>query len=56
MAHVDIDALKAKFAHERLKRLRPVGDGQYVRVEGALSRYLRTPTRRPPSARRGPTA
>jgi cyclohexanone monooxygenase len=43
MAHVDLDALKEKYAAERLKRLRPDGNDQYIRVEGTLSHYLDDP-------------
>jgi cyclohexanone monooxygenase len=52
MAHVDIDALKEKYAAERLKRLRADGNDQYLRVEGTLAHYLDDPytpvTDRPP--------
>ncbi len=43
MTDVDIDALKEKYAAERLKRLRPDGNDQYIRVEGRLSHYLDDP-------------
>ena len=43
MAHVDIDALKERYAAERLKRLRPDGNDQYIRVAGQLSHYLDDP-------------
>ncbi|HUD69476.1 MAG TPA: NAD(P)/FAD-dependent oxidoreductase [Acidimicrobiales bacterium] len=43
MADVDIDALREKYAAERLKRLRPDGNDQYIRVEGQLSHYLDDP-------------
>jgi cyclohexanone monooxygenase len=33
---LDKDAIKAKYAEERAKRLRPEGNAQYVRVEGTL--------------------
>ena len=52
MSHVDIDTLKAKYARERLKRLRPDGNDQYIRVTGQLSHYLDDPytpvVQRPP--------
>jgi len=43
MAQVDIDTLKEKYAAERLKRLRPDGNDQYVRLAGHLSHYLDDP-------------
>jgi cyclohexanone monooxygenase len=43
MTHVDIDALREKYAAERLKRLRPDGNDQYLRVAGRLSHYLDDP-------------
>nr|WP_227462240.1 NAD(P)/FAD-dependent oxidoreductase [Desertimonas flava] len=40
---VDIDALKAKYAEERAKRLRPDGNDQYVQVAGRFAHYLVDP-------------
>ena len=40
-----MSALKAKYAEERAKRLRPDGNDQYVRLAGRLSHYLDDPYR-----------
>jgi cation diffusion facilitator CzcD-associated flavoprotein CzcO len=39
----DITALKARYAEERAKRLRPDGNDQYLRLSGQLSHYLEDP-------------
>ncbi len=39
----DLDRLKARYAEERAKRLRPDGNDQYVRLEGTLAHYLEDP-------------
>src|SRR5688572_21922421 len=40
---IDKDALKAKYAEERAKRLRPDGNEQYVQLKGQLAHYLDDP-------------
>ncbi len=40
---LDKDALRAKYAKERDKRLRPDGNDQYIRLEGQLAHYLADP-------------
>jgi cation diffusion facilitator CzcD-associated flavoprotein CzcO len=42
-APLDLDELKARYAAERAKRLRPDGNGQYVRIAGQLSHYVDDP-------------
>src|SRR6476661_4872843 len=42
-AEIDKDALRAKYAEERAKRLRPDGNSQYIRVTGKLAHYLEDP-------------
>ena len=48
----DREALKAKYAEERAKRLRPDGIHQYLRIDGRLAHYADDPytpvTERPP--------
>ena len=39
----DPDALRAKYRAERDKRLRPEGNDQYRRIEGALAHYAEDP-------------
>jgi cyclohexanone monooxygenase len=43
MSVIDKEALRAKYAHERDKRLRPDGNDQYLRLEGTLAHYLDDP-------------
>ena len=43
MTAVDVPALKRKYAEERAKRLRPVGNDQYLRLTGQLAHYLDDP-------------
>jgi cyclohexanone monooxygenase len=43
MGHVDIPALKRKYAEERDKRLRPDGNAQYLRLQGQLAHYAEDP-------------
>ncbi len=40
---VDIEALRAKYAEEREKRVNPRGNAQYVEVTGDFSRYIDDP-------------
>src|SRR5688572_11463940 len=40
---IDKDALKAKYAEERAKRLRPDGNDQYLQVKDQLAHYLDDP-------------
>jgi cyclohexanone monooxygenase len=40
---IDKDALKAKYAEERAKRLRPDGNAQYLQLKGQLAHYLEDP-------------
>lgn len=42
-ARIDRDALRRKYREERDKRLRPDGNGQYLRLEGQLAHYLDDP-------------
>src|SRR3954466_1805120 len=42
-ASVDKEALRAKYREERLKRLRPDGNDQYVRLTGRFAHYLDDP-------------
>ncbi|MFO1013963.1 MAG: NAD(P)/FAD-dependent oxidoreductase [Caulobacteraceae bacterium] len=42
-APIDKAALKAKYRAERDKRLRPDGNAQYIRIEGAFAHYLDDP-------------
>ncbi len=43
MTHVDAQALRARYAQERDKRLRPDGNDQYVQVTGQFGHYLDDP-------------
>jgi cyclohexanone monooxygenase len=49
---IDLDALRRKYAEERAKRLRPDGNGQYLRLAGQLGHYLTDPYT--PRAERAP--
>ncbi len=49
---IDADALRRKYREERDKRLRPDGNGQYLRLAGQLARYLEDPYT--PRAERAP--
>src|SRR5437016_3358415 len=49
---IDLDALRSKYAEERAKRLRPDGNGQYLRLAGQLGHYLTDPYT--PRAERAP--
>jgi cation diffusion facilitator CzcD-associated flavoprotein CzcO len=40
---IDKEALRQKYAEERLKRLRPDGNGQYLRISGQLAHYADDP-------------
>jgi cation diffusion facilitator CzcD-associated flavoprotein CzcO len=40
---IDKDALKAKYAEERAKRLRPDGNDQYLQLKDQLAHYLEDP-------------
>jgi cyclohexanone monooxygenase len=40
---VDCEALRRKYAEERDKRLRPDGNGQYLRLAGEFAHYLDDP-------------
>ncbi|HVE93748.1 MAG TPA: NAD(P)/FAD-dependent oxidoreductase, partial [Acidimicrobiales bacterium] len=40
---IDKDALKARYAEERAKRLRPDGNDQYLQLRGQLAHYLDDP-------------
>jgi cation diffusion facilitator CzcD-associated flavoprotein CzcO len=40
---VDVEALRARYAHERGKRLRPDGNDQYLQLAGQFGRYLEDP-------------
>lgn len=40
---MDREAIKQKYAEEREKRLRPNGDEQYLRMEGAFAHHLQDP-------------
>ena len=42
-AKIDKDALKAKYAEERAKRLRPDGNAQYLQLKDQLAHYLDDP-------------
>jgi cyclohexanone monooxygenase len=42
-ARLDVDALRAKYAQERDKRLRRDGNAQYVEMAGAFAHYLDDP-------------
>jgi cation diffusion facilitator CzcD-associated flavoprotein CzcO len=42
-ARIDREALRRKYAEERDKRLRPDGNGQYLRLTGELAHYLDDP-------------
>lgn len=50
-ATFDPDALRAKYAQERQRRLRPDGIGQYVEIAGAFSRFGHDPWADPNFAR-----
>ncbi len=43
MTEVDSDALRAKYAQERAKRLRPDGNDQYIELKGQFARLLEDP-------------
>ena len=43
MTVIDKDALKAKYAEERDKRLRPDGNDQYIQLKDQLAHYLDDP-------------
>ena len=43
MTTIDKDALKAKYAAERYKRLRPDGNAQYLQLKDQLAHYLDDP-------------
>ena len=43
MTTIDKDALKAKYAEERAKRLRPDGNEQYLQLKDQLAHYLEDP-------------
>ena len=43
IAPIDREALRRKYAAEREKRLRPDGNGQYLRLTGTLAHYLDDP-------------
>ena len=49
MAAIDKSALLAKYRAERDKRLRPEGNAQYLRAEGALARYRLDAALEPPA-------
>jgi hypothetical protein len=53
-ARIDTGALRRKYARERDKRLRPDGNGQYLRLTGEFRRYLDDPYT--PLAERAPIA
>ncbi|MBK6656939.1 MAG: NAD(P)/FAD-dependent oxidoreductase [Proteobacteria bacterium] len=50
-ANNDIDAIRARYAEERARRLRPAGTDQYRYAEGALASLDKDPYAPPPSAR-----
>jgi cation diffusion facilitator CzcD-associated flavoprotein CzcO len=43
MTDVDIDGLRRRYARERVKRLRPDGNDQYVELKGQFGFFLRDP-------------
>jgi cation diffusion facilitator CzcD-associated flavoprotein CzcO len=43
MTEVDSDALRAKYAREREKRLRPDGNDQYIELKGQFAKLLEDP-------------
>ena len=43
MTETDIEVLRARYARERAKRLRPDGNDQYVALEGQFARFLDDP-------------
>lgn len=43
MTTVDVEAVRARYAQERDKRLRPDGNEQYLELKGQLGRYLDDP-------------
>ena len=43
MTAVDVEALRARYAHERDKRLRPDGNDQYIELKGQFGHYLDDP-------------
>lgn len=47
----DPDALRARYAQERDRRLRPDGIGQYVEVAGEFAGFAEDPWSGPPPAR-----
>ncbi|MDT9086552.1 hypothetical protein, partial [Escherichia coli] len=53
-AAIDKERLRQKYLEERNKRLRPVGNDQYLQVTGRLAHYLDDPytpvTPRPPKS------